>query len=156
MSRIASFCAEYLGKHGPTPVETIYQAAYAAGVTAARTSASVTQAMRDRATFMQLPDGRYTSARHLLVGATFTHRVSGDRAGDQYIWPGSELEPLRRLVKDLGEIPVVGGGTVQVNRYGQEIWKIPAGTPDAVPRGRLLRLTFTGSDLNVTPLESDI
>ncbi len=156
MSRIATFCAEYLGKHGPAPVETIYQAAYAAGVTAARTSTSVTQAMRDRSTFIQLPDGRYTCAQRLLVGATFTHRVSGDRAGDQYVWPGPELEPLRQVVKDLGEIPVEGGGSVQVNGYGQEIWKVPAGTLDGVPPGGLLAFTFTGSHLRTTPLKSDL
>lgn len=156
MSRIAAFCAEYLGKHGPAPVETIYQAASAAGVTAARTSASVTQAMRDRSTFMQLPDGRYTCAQRMLVGATFTHRVSGDRAGDQFVWPGPELEPLRQLIKDRGEIPVEGGGSVQVNGYGQEIWKVPAGLLDGVPPGGLLAFTFTGSHLRTTPLKSDL
>jgi hypothetical protein len=156
MSRIAAFCADYLGKHGPAPVETIYQAAYAAGVTAARTSSSVTQAMRDRTTFAQLPDGRYTCAQRILVGATFTHRVSGDRTGDQYVWPGPELEPLRGLVKDLGEVPVEGGGTVQLDPYGQEIWKVPAGTLDAVPRGGLLAFTWTGTHLRAAALESGV
>ncbi|HEX6231936.1 MAG TPA: hypothetical protein VFZ63_02300 [Jiangellaceae bacterium] len=156
MSRIATFCADYLGKHGPAPVETIYQAAHAAGVTSARTSSSVTQAMRDRSIFMPLPDGRYTCAQRLIVGATFTHRVSGDRAGDQYIWPGPELKPLRQVVKALGEIPIEGGGAVQVNRYGQETWKVPAGTLDAVPRGGLLAFTFTGSELTATPVTSEV
>jgi hypothetical protein len=156
MSRIAAFCADYLGKHGPAPVETIYQAAYAAGVTAARTSSSVTQAMRDRTTFVQLPDGRFTCAQQILVGATFTHRVSGDRAGDQYVWPGPELEPLRRLVKDLGEVPVEGGGTVQVDPYGREIWKVPAGTLDGVPRGGLLAFTWTGTHLRAAALDSGV
>ncbi|HEX6338693.1 MAG TPA: hypothetical protein VFZ85_17200 [Jiangellaceae bacterium] len=156
MSRIAAFCADYLGKHGPTPVETIYQAAFAAGVTAARTSSSVTQAMRDRTTFVQLPDGRYTCAQHILVGATLTHRVSGDRAGDQYVWPGPELEPLRRLIRDLGEVPVEGGGTVQVDPYGREIWKVPAGRLDGVPRGGLLAFTWTGTHLRAAALESGV
>lgn len=156
MSRIAAFCADYIGKHGPAPVETIYQAAYAAGVTAARTPSSVTQAMRDRTTFVQLPDGRFTCAQRILVGATFTHRVSGDRAGDQYVWPGPELEPLRRLVKDLGEVPVEGGGTVQVHPYGQEIWKVPAGTLDGVSRGGLLAFTWTGTHLRAAALDSGV
>jgi hypothetical protein len=156
MSRIAAFCAEYLGKHGPAPVETIYQAAFAAGVTTARTASTVTQAMRSRSSFAQLPDGRYTCAQLLLVGATFTHRVSGDRAGDQYVWPGPELEPLRQLVKDVGEIPIEGGGRVETNGYGQEMWKVPAGTLDEVPPGGLLGITYTGSHLRTAPLKTDI
>lgn len=156
MSRIAAFCADYLGKHGPAPVETIYQAAHAAGVTVARTSSSVTQAMRDPGTFVRLPDGRYTCAQRLLVGATFTHRVSGDRAGDQYVWPGPELQPLRRLIKNLGEVPVEGGGTVQVDSYGPEIWKLPEGTLDGVPQGGLLAFTWTGTQLRAAALDTDI
>jgi hypothetical protein len=112
--------------------------------------------MRDRTTFVQLPDGRFTCAQQILVGATFTHRVSGDRAGDQYVWPGPELEPLRRLVKDLGEVPVEGGGTVQVDPYGQEIWKLPAGTLDGVPRGGLLAFTWTGTHLRAAALDSGV
>lgn len=156
MSRIATFCADYLGKHGPAPVETIYQAAYAAGVTTARNSASVTQAMRYRSTFLQLPDGRYTCAQRLLVGAVFTHRVSGDRAGDEYVWPGPELEPLRKLVKDFGEVPVEGGGTVRVDRYGQEAWRVPPGILAAVPRNGLLGFSWTGTELRAIPVEIDI
>jgi hypothetical protein len=112
--------------------------------------------MRDRTTFVQLPDGRFTCAQQILVGATFTHRVSGDRAGDQYVWPGPELEPLRRLVKDLGEVPVEGGGTVQVDPYGREIWKVPAGTLDGVPRGGLLAFTWTGTHLRAAALDSGV
>jgi hypothetical protein len=63
---------------------------------------------------------------------------------------------LRRLIKDVGEVPVEGGGTVQVDPYGQEIWKVPPGTLAGVPRGGLLAFTWTGTHLRAAALESDV
>jgi hypothetical protein len=155
MSRIAPFCADYIGKHGPAPVDALYQAAHAAGVTTARTPSGVTQALRRSDSFVQLPDGRYTTASRLLVGATFTHRIRGLDNGAHFVWAGAELEPLQPLLAELGEIPVEGGGAVRESPYRSSVWMVPPRVVDGVPAGRLVGFRWTGSHLCIEPVELD-
>lgn len=155
MSRIASFCADYIGKHGPTSVHDLYQAAHAAQVTTARTPAGVMQAVRRGDMFVQLPDGRYTTASRLLVGSVFTHRVRRDYDGASYLSVGAELDPLQPLVEELRELPVEGGGSVSLSAYRSTVWDVPPRLVQQVPIGGLVGFRWTGTHLRIGPAEFD-
>ena len=155
MSRIASFCADHIGAHGPTSVDELYRAAHAAKVTTARTPGSVTQALRRSDMFVLQPDGRYTSAGRLLTGAIFTHRIRSLDDSAHFVWAGAELDPLRPLVAAWGEVPVEGGGRVGVSPYRSSVWTVPTRAVRDVHPGGLVGFRWTGDQLRIGPVEID-
>lgn len=155
MSRIATFCADYIGDHGPMSVDELYQAAKAANVTTARTAGTVNQAMRERPEFVLLPDGRYTVASRLLAGCVFTHRVRDSRTVREGLWAGRELGPFQTLLAQLRELPTDTGGAISYSRYRPSVWDVPAGWLPEVSAGELLGLRWTGSQLQAARVEAD-
>lgn len=155
MSRIAAFCAEHIGDHGPKSVEELYQAARAANVTTARTTGTVTQAMRQRSEFIELPDGRYTVASRLLAGSVLTHRVRDSRPVRETLWSGRELGPFHTLLTELRELPTDTGETISSSPYRSTIWDVsPDWLPD-VSAGELIGLRWTGSQLQASRVQAD-
>lgn len=155
MSRIATFCAEHIGNHGPMSVDELYQAARAANVTTARTTGTVTQAMRERSEFIQLPDGRYTVASRLLAGSLLTHRVRDNRPARETLWTGREFGPFHTLLTQLRELPTDTGGKISSSPYRPTIWDV---SPDWVPdvsAGELIGVRWTGSQLQASRVRAD-
>lgn len=155
MSRIATFCADYIGDHGPMSVDELYQAARAASVTTARTAGTVVQAMRERSGFVELPDGRYTVASRLLAGSVLTHRVRDSRPVRESLWAGRELAPLQALLTQLREVPTDTGGTITYSRYRPSVFDVPPGWLPDVSAGELVGLRWTGAQLQAARVHAD-
>lgn len=155
MSRIATFCADHIGDHGPTSVDELYQAARAANVTTARTAGTILQAMRERSGFVQLPDGRYTVASRLLAGSVLTHRVRDGRPVRESLWAGRELGPIQTLLAQLREVPTDTGGTITYSRYRPSVLDVPPGWLPDVSAGELVGLRWTGSHLQASRVQAD-
>jgi hypothetical protein len=156
-SRIATFCAGYIGEHGPASVDELHQAARAAQVTTARTTSSVAQAVRYSDQFRHLPDGRYVTTNWLFTGSIFTHRARNDtREVNDQIWFGRELEPLRRLFGPTATtMPLAGGGEITSSRYYRNVWTGPKGWLPPVARDELLGLRWDGSGIQVTAVAGE-
>ena len=101
---------------------------------------------------VQLPDGRFDSARRMLDGAALTHRVRYATKGRQILYAGPELAMLDQLLVHEGSLALTAGGAV-TSSFGEfGGW---CGPPDWLPDVRadaLLAFRLRNGRLSVEPM----
>jgi len=151
--RIVTFCAEQINSSGPQTADELAPHVLAAGLTRSGNPAgSVRTALRQSPVMVQLPDGRFDSARRMLDGAALTHRVRYATKGRQILYAGPELAMLDQLLVHEGSLALTAGGAV-TSSFGEfGGW---CGPPDWLPDVRadaLLAFRLRNGRLSVEPM----
>lgn len=129
--RIVTFCADQINSSGPLTPDDLAPRVLAAGLTrSTNPAAAVRTALRQSPVMVQLPDGRFDSARRMLDGAALTHRVRYPTKGRQVLYAGPELAMLDQLLLHEGSLALSAGGAV-TSSFGEfGGW---CGPPDWLP-----------------------
>ncbi len=129
--RIVTFCADQINASGPLTPDDLGARAAGAGLTkSGNPAASVRTALRQSPVMVQLPDGRFDSARRMLDGAALTHRVRYATKGRQVIFAGPELAMLDQLLVHEGSLALSAGGAISLSFGEFGGW---CGPPDWLP-----------------------
>ncbi|WP_020391324.1 hypothetical protein [Kribbella catacumbae] len=129
--RIVTFCADQINSSGPLTPDDLAPRVLAAGLTrSTNPAAAVRTALRQSPVMVQLPDGRFDSARRMLDGAALTHRVRYPTKSRQVLYAGPELAMLDQLLLHEGSLALSAGGAV-TSSFGEfGGW---CGPPDWLP-----------------------
>ncbi len=142
---------QHLDAHGPCTVDDLYAAMRELGVTKAKTSASVLDALRRSATAAErLPDGGWDVVTRGLVGATVTVRPRS-RLADGVLWTHADLTPFEAMLRT--ELPLRDGGTARWSRDDVTRLVFPPGTLPEIGPGQLLALRWDGVVLSVSVVD---
>lgn len=142
---------QHLDAHGPCTVDDLYSAMRELGVTKAKTSTSVRDALHRRESAAeQLPDGRWDVVTRRLVGATLTVRPRS-RLADGCLWAHADLTPLEAMRRT--ELPLRDGGTARWSRGDVTRLVFPPGTLPETGPGQLLALRWDGVVLSVSVVD---
>jgi len=151
--RIVTYCAGQINVAGPLTPDDLAPRVQAAGLTkSTNPAAAVRTALRQSPVMVQLPDGRFDSARRMLDGAALTHRVRYATKGRQVLYAGPELAMLDQLLLQEGSLALSAGGAVtsSLGQFGG--W---CGPPDWLPDVRadaLLAFRLRNGRLSVEPV----
>jgi hypothetical protein len=148
--RIVVFCSDLINASGPLPAEELGQEVRAAGLTkSANPVATIRTALRQSPIMVQLPDGRFDSARRMLDGAALTHRVRFATKGRQVLFAGPELAVLDQVLVHEGSLALTAGGAVtsSLGEFGG--WCGPPDWLPDVPADGLLAFRFRNGRLSV-------
>lgn len=151
--RIVTFCADQINSSGPLTPDDLAPRVLAAGLTRSGNPAGfVRTALRQSPVMVQLPDGRFDSARRMLDGAALTHRVRYATKGRQVLFAGPELAMLDQLLVHEGSLALSAGGAV-TSSFGEfGGW---CGPPDWLPDVRaddLLAFRLRNGRVSVEPV----
>jgi hypothetical protein len=109
--RIVVFCSDLINTSGPLPAEELGQRVRAAGLTKSiNPVTTIRTALRQSPIMVQLPDGRFDSARRMLDGVALTHRVRFATKGRQVLFAGPELAVLDQVLVHEGSLALTAGG----------------------------------------------
>lgn len=154
--RIVTFCADQINSSGPLTPDDLAPHVRAAGLTKSSNPASaVRTALRQSPVMVQLPDGRFDSARRMLDGAALTHRVRYPTKGRQVLYAGPELAMLNQLLLHEGSLALSAGGAI-TSSFGEfGGW---CGPPDWLPdvgADTLLAFRLRNGRVSVEPVPDE-
>jgi hypothetical protein len=151
--RLVIFCSDLINELGPLSADDLGQPVLAAGLTKAVNPANaIRTALRQSPVMVQLPDGRFDSARRMLDGAALTHRVRFATKGKQVLYAGPELSVLDQILVHEGSLALTSGGAItsSLGEFGG--WCGPADWLPDVPADTLLAFRLRNGRLTVEPL----
>jgi hypothetical protein len=154
--RIVVFCSDLINTSGPLPAEELGQRVRAAGLTKSiNPVTTIRTALRQSPIMVQLPDGRFDSARRMLDGVALTHRVRFATKGRQVLFAGPELAVLDQVLVHEGSLALTAGGAVtsSLGEFGG--WCGPPDWLPDVPADALLAFRFRGGRLSVEIVEDE-
>jgi hypothetical protein len=92
---IESSCADVVDERGPTALADLAAETVRLGRTRARNpELSIASALRTHRDWYQLPDDRWTTARHAFRDVRFAHRLTADEIATGWIDPHPDFSPL--------------------------------------------------------------
>jgi hypothetical protein len=151
--RIVTFCADQINSSGPLTPDDLGARVAGAGLTkSGNPAASVRTALRQSPVMVQLPDGRFDSARRMLDGAALTHRVRYATKGRRVLFAGPELALLDQLLVHEGSLALSTGGEINSSFGEFGGW---CGPPDWLPDVRadaLLAFRLRNGCVSVEPV----
>ncbi|HEY0475051.1 MAG TPA: hypothetical protein VGD34_25455 [Kribbella sp.] len=154
--RIVVYCSDLINASGPLPAEELGQQVRAVGLTkSANPVATIRTALRQSPIMLQLPDGRFDSARRMLDGVALTHRVRFATKGRQVLFAGPELAVLDQVLVHEGSLALTAGGAVtsSLGEFGG--WCGPPDWLPDVPADALLAFRFRNGRLSVEPVQEE-
>ncbi|MEV8376537.1 hypothetical protein AB0P21_27585 [Kribbella sp. NPDC056861] len=154
--RIVTHCTSEINTSGPLTADDLAPGVLAAGLTRSSSPAtSIRTALRQSPVLVQLPDGRFDSARRMLDGAALTHRVRYPTMGRQVLYAGPELALLDQLLLHEGSLALSTGGAVSSSFGEFGGWCGPPGWLPDVPADTLLAFRLQNGRVTVTPLHHE-
>ncbi len=156
-NRIVIFCSDLINASGPLTPDELGPQVRAAGLTkAANPANAIRTALRQSPVMVQLPDGRFDSARRMLDGVALTHRVRFATKGRQVLYAGPELAVLDQILVHEGSLALTSGGAI-TSSFGEfSGWCGPPDWLPDVPAESLLAFRFRNGRLAVEPVPYEL
>ncbi|TDU83228.1 hypothetical protein EV138_5690 [Kribbella voronezhensis] len=154
--RIVIFCSDLINAAGPLTPDDLGQQVLAAGLTkSVHPANAIRTALRQSPVMVQLPDGRFDSARRMLDGVALTHRVRFATKGRQVLYAGPELAVLDQILVHEGSLALTSGGAItsSLGEFGG--WCGPPDWLPDVPADSLLAFRFRNGRLAVEPVAQE-
>jgi hypothetical protein len=151
--RIVIFCSDLINDAGPMAPDDLGRRVLAAGLTKSVNPVNtIRTALRQSPVMVQLPDGRFDSARRMLDGVALTHRVRFATRGRQVLYAGPELSVLDQVLVHEGSLALTAGGAItsSLGEFGG--WCGPPDWLPDVPADSLLAFRFRNGRLSVEPV----
>ncbi|MEU0091901.1 hypothetical protein [Kribbella sp. NPDC006257] len=156
-NRIVVFCSDLINASGPLTPDELSPQVRAAGLTKAiNPVTAIRSALRQSPVMVQLPDGRFDSARRMLDGVALTHRVRFATKGRQVLYAGPELSILDQILVHEGSLALTTGGAI-TSSFGEfSGWCGPPDWLPDVPAESLLAFRFRNGRLAVEPVPHEL
>ncbi|QNE22620.1 hypothetical protein F1D05_37875 [Kribbella qitaiheensis] len=151
--RLVIFCSDLINASGPQTPDDLGRQVLAAGLTKSTNPVTMIRtALRQSPVMVQLPDGRFDSARRMLDGVALTHRVRFATKGRQVLYAGPELSVLDQVLVHEGSLALTAGGAItsSLGEFGG--WCGPPDWLPDVPADSLLAFRFRNGRLAVEPV----
>lgn len=155
--RLVIFCSDLINASGPLPPDELGRQVLAAGLSKSTNPVTMIRAaLRQSPVMVQLPDGRFDSARRMLDGVALTHRVRFATKGRQVLYAGPELSILDQVLVHEGSLALTAGGAItsSLGEFGG--WCGPPDWLPAVPADSLLAFRFRNGRLAVEPVAHEL